>query len=707
MAKIRQTIILFLFVSMLPAGAQTWKMVWEDQFDGQSLDSSIWSIEEKEGVWNTKQNAELQHYRQENVRVGDDGNGNNCLILTAKEEEYKGYSYTSGKVFTKGKFAFRRGKIEASIRVPDLANGLWPAFWTLGYVPLGWPDKGEIDIMEMGHASAIAKDTVNSFVGAHLFWGPYNNGYPNYGTEYTAGEDLSQGYFIHTVVWDETSIKVYFNNASSPYFQMNITGNDFEEFRDYQHYILFNLAVGGSLPGIKNEADITAPLPASMYVDWVRLYQEADETDMNDSSLALYGTVGVYEESEDITFYMNHGFDLMDVTSGLSPRIEAEPYAGDQALSYEVQTGQDFQFSLQSVLPRNMTSYTEGSIQFYMKTKLNTDFEIGIADSAGATHFVHLSDYPVIDLPRDGSWNLVHVPLADLLMGVDKESLVDLLLIKGSSDADAYFSLDEVIYSETRVPAGSYYGIYVDDESITPKFEIDNEKGHLYIWDNTVRFTSVYPPFEGDNVLSFKSSGAQSWYGFGIFSDQAINLQNFKDGYLNISMITESSGDFYIGMDADGGSDARIDFTGSSGPYGFERDGTWQHLSIPMSDLLAKGLNLSQVEHVFKTGGGSIGDIAFDRIFLSAEQQEAPVGIHQARVETSEITAFSDVADHLSLGGLKPGAGVSVFTSDGRLVEGFQAHTTEQVISIASYPPGIYIISSVFEGSYASVKFVK
>ncbi len=384
MGKIRHTIILLSFTYMMPAGAQTWALVWEDQFDGQSLDSSIWSIEEKKGIWNTGQNAEFQHYRRENVEVGDDGKGNNCLILTAKEENYKGFSYTSGKVFTKGKFAFRRGKLEAAIRVPDLANGLWPAFWTLGYVPLGWPDKGEIDIMEMGHASAIANDTVNSFVGAHLFWGPYNNGYPNYGTDFTAGEDLSQGYFIHTVVWNETSIKVYFNNASTPYFQMTISGSGLEEFRDFQHYILFNLAVGGSLPGISNKADITAPLPASMYVDWVRLYQEVDHTDMNDSSLALYGTVGLYEESESNSFYMNHGFDLLDVTSGLSARVEADPYSGDRALSYEAQSGQAFQLSLRSVVPRNMINYAEGSIQFYMKTDLDTDFEIGIADSSGA-----------------------------------------------------------------------------------------------------------------------------------------------------------------------------------------------------------------------------------------------------------------------------------------------------------------------------------
>lgn len=638
--------------------------------------------------------------------MGDDGYGNNCLILTAKEEYYKNFTYTSGKVFTKGKFAFRRGKVEAAIRVPDLANGLWPAFWTLGYVPLGWPDMGEIDIMEMGHASAIANDTVNSFVGAHLFWGPYNNGFPNYGTDITVGEDLSQGYFIHTVVWNETSIKAYFNNASSPYFQMTITGRDFEEFRDYQHYILFNLAVGGSLPGISDKAKFTAPMPASMYVDWVRLYQEVDQTDMNDSSLALYGTVGLYEENEDISFYMNHGFDLLDEPTGLLARNETDPYAGDQALSYEAKSGQAFELSLQSVLPRNMINYAEGSIQFYMKTDLNTDFEIGIADSSGAAHYVALSDFTEIDLPRDGSWAPVYVPMADLFHTVDNEALVDLLLIRGTSDTDGYFSIDEVIYSESVPPSG-FFGIYVDDETITPKFEIDDVMGHLYNWGNTVSFTNVYSPFEGDNVLSFKPSGAQNWYGFGIFSDVVVNLQNFKHGFLNISMITESSGDFYIGMDADDGSGTNIDFKGSSEPYGFQRDGTWQHLSIPMSDLMAKGLSLSQVKHVFKTGGGSIGDIAFDRIFLSAEEQEKPVGIHQARVEPWVISAFTDGTDHLSLRGLKPGADIRIFTSDGRWVDGFQARSEEHEISIASYAPGIYIVTSVHGSSYTSVKFVK
>jgi beta-glucanase (GH16 family) len=50
--------------------AQTYKLVWEDNFDGHSLDSSKWNVEQKVGVWNTGSNAEFQHYRSENVTVG-------------------------------------------------------------------------------------------------------------------------------------------------------------------------------------------------------------------------------------------------------------------------------------------------------------------------------------------------------------------------------------------------------------------------------------------------------------------------------------------------------------------------------------------------------------------------------------------------------------------------------------------------------------
>jgi beta-glucanase (GH16 family) len=703
----KKAIILLALFAVLPLNGQDWELVWEDQFNGSSLDSTVWTIEEKVGIWNTGQNAEFQHYRRENVRVGDDGNGNNCLILTAKKENYKGYSYTSGKVVSQGKFAFRRGKLEAAIKIPDLANGLWPAFWTLGDNDLGWPNSGEIDIMEMGHSAAIARDTVNSYVGAHLFWGPYNGGFPNYGTGFTADQDLSQGYFIHTLVWDETRIRVYFNGAEDPYFVMNIGGAGLEEFRDHLHFILFNLAVGGSLPGVSDEAGITAPFPASMFVDWVRLYQEAGKTDYNDSTMEAFGTLGVYEEKESIDYYMNHGFDLVDSIYGLIPREENAPYEGEKALSFDVTSGQPFQLALRSVVPRNLSRYDQGSVQFYLKTDLSSELRIGVADTSGKVHFINLSDYEKFDLPGNGNWSLVYVPLADFLPQVDLGSMVDLLVLESTPDAEGFFSLDQVIYSP-EVPASGYFGIYAEDENISLNFEIDNEHRHLYTWENSIAFNSAFEPYEGDEVLSFRSSGAQSWFGFGLYSDNPLNLENFADGYLNISIVTRSDAAFYIGMDAEGDSDAIINFSGSNDPYGFTRDGNWNHLSIPLSDLVSQGLDLSSVRHIFKTGGGgSIGNIAYDWIFLSEEEQTRPVGISSPWQETSQLKALSARSGHVMITGYDPGSTLYLYAADGRKMGQYLTLSDQLHIPISSLAPGIYLVSARKGKKVSTIKFIK
>ena len=82
--------------------------------------------------------------------------GRKCLILTARKENYRGKSASSGRINTSRSFAFTHGRIDALIRLPQTANGLWPAFWLLGadFAQVGWPACGEIDILEMGHATA-------------------------------------------------------------------------------------------------------------------------------------------------------------------------------------------------------------------------------------------------------------------------------------------------------------------------------------------------------------------------------------------------------------------------------------------------------------------------------------------------------------------------------------------------------------------------
>lgn len=271
-----------------------YKLVWQDLFDGEVLDESVWNIEVNGDGGG---NAESQYYRRENVSISKEPtSGRSCLTLTARRESYSGKSFTSGRINSMGKKYFTHGKVEAYVCIPKTANGLWPAFWMMGndYPEVGWPRCGEIDILEMGNAGGISSGTQESFMNGACHWGFYkdvgggNYAYPNYGKHSNAPYSVQDGEFhLFTLVWDETMIRMYLDLDKypnvEPYYEMGIEGTDDEWatglYFHHDHFILFNLAVGGYFTGIvNNPAGITA-LPndgseAKMYVDFVKVYQK-------------------------------------------------------------------------------------------------------------------------------------------------------------------------------------------------------------------------------------------------------------------------------------------------------------------------------------------------------------------------------------------------------------------------------------------------
>ena len=272
-----------------------YKLVWQDLFDANELNSQRWNIEVNgDGGGNN----ELQYYtdRAENVRLGDDGKGNGCLILTAKKEMYGGRQATSGRITSKNKIAFKHGKIEAAIKLPKTANGLWPAFWMMGndYDQVGWPRCGETDIMEFGNATGIKNGTQDRYFNGACHWGQSWENHPNYARAVTYQYSLQDDEFhIYTLIWDEEKVAMYVDLDkyldAEPYYIMTIPAtNDTNSPGYYFHkenFILFNLAVGGNFPGIWDINQITAlnesnDYQASMYVNYVKIYQKgtADES---------------------------------------------------------------------------------------------------------------------------------------------------------------------------------------------------------------------------------------------------------------------------------------------------------------------------------------------------------------------------------------------------------------------------------------------
>ncbi len=272
--------ILSFTIMLLTVGAvhaQDYELVWSDEFDTNTLGTN-WNVE----VTDAPYNNELEAYTSspDNVTIAD---GN--LVLTARRESYGSRSFTSGRVNSLHKVSFTHGKIEARIKLPHLANGLWPAFWMMGedFDTVNWPKCGEIDIMEMGMKDAVAANATANTVAGTIHWGESIAKHQQYTSgNKTVSQELTDDYHIFTCEWDDDYLKFYVDNDATPYFTATIKkGFSRSAYFHKPYFLIFNLAVGGDFTGITNPADITA-LPqagseAQMLVDYVRVYQKTGQ----------------------------------------------------------------------------------------------------------------------------------------------------------------------------------------------------------------------------------------------------------------------------------------------------------------------------------------------------------------------------------------------------------------------------------------------
>ena len=92
--------------------AQTWQLVWSDEFDGTGIAKTNWNYDIGGNGWG---NNELEYYtnRPENAKVE---NGN--LLIIARKEYLSGRDYTSARLKTEHLHNFLYGKIEARIKMP-------------------------------------------------------------------------------------------------------------------------------------------------------------------------------------------------------------------------------------------------------------------------------------------------------------------------------------------------------------------------------------------------------------------------------------------------------------------------------------------------------------------------------------------------------------------------------------------------------------
>jgi beta-glucanase (GH16 family) len=259
MRRIALQALLGTLLCSTPAWAEPWdkpgwNLTFHDEFDTGSLDPAKWVKRYKWGE--AVINSELQAYIDDAFEF----EGSSLRIVGRKESgSYAGQTmeYTSGVLSSVHEQT--HGYFEIRCRMPK-GKGLWPAFWLLGAV--GTSGVNEIDIHEfLGHEPDKMYMTIH--------WGTsYSEGHESAGDHYT-GPDFTQDYHTYAVDWDADRVIWYVDGAE----QFQYAGPGVPQV---DMYVITNLAIGGGWPGAPDD---TTVFPAYYDVDYIRVYERAEEVD--------------------------------------------------------------------------------------------------------------------------------------------------------------------------------------------------------------------------------------------------------------------------------------------------------------------------------------------------------------------------------------------------------------------------------------------
>lgn len=253
--------LIMLFIVVNSSSSQDWQLVWSDEFEGSSVNVDNWNFE----LGTSNDNIQYYTDRSDNCQIVD---GKLCIIV--KRENYLGMEYTSSLINTVNKVNWRYGKIEARIKVattPGLVNAFWmmPIDAIYGF----WPNSGEIDIME--HPTHEPQNIYGTIHTGDYNWFDGEGGPPKGGV--IAVPDLETNYHVYAIEWTPDSIHHLLDDQRYHSFGNDYIDSDTWPF-DQAFYIILNVSVGGGWCGNPAPED---PFPATMLVDYVRLYQNLDD----------------------------------------------------------------------------------------------------------------------------------------------------------------------------------------------------------------------------------------------------------------------------------------------------------------------------------------------------------------------------------------------------------------------------------------------
>ncbi|MFD6277037.1 ricin-type beta-trefoil lectin domain protein [Streptomyces sp. NPDC060209] len=254
------------------AAAAPAAVTFSDEFDGaagSAVNAGKWQIETGDNV----NNHERQYYTAGNRNAALDGQGH--LVITARKENPDNYQcwygrceYTSARLNTSGKFTTTYGRVESRMKIPR-GQGIWPAFWMLGadIGSVGWPNSGEIDIMEnVGFEPGTVHGTLH---------GPGYSGSGGIGAGYSlpGGQAFADAFHTFAVDWSPNAITWSVDGTVYQRRTPADLGGKQWVF-DKPFFVILNLAVGGYWPG---DPDGSTVLPQQLLVDYVRVSTDSGQ----------------------------------------------------------------------------------------------------------------------------------------------------------------------------------------------------------------------------------------------------------------------------------------------------------------------------------------------------------------------------------------------------------------------------------------------
>ena len=616
-------------------------VLWLEQFTGGVIDPNTWTYDVGGAGWGNGQ-FEYDTALHQNSYITNDN-----LVIEADNSSYMGNSFTSARMLTQGRFAFKYGNLEARIKVPNTANGLWPAFWMMGNNEgaIVWPNCGESDIMELGSSMGISSGTQQELIDCAIHYADASNNPVNEAAWLTAPENLTLDYHLYQLSWTPTNMTYSLDNV--PYGSWNIS--NIPMFQQPM-FLILNLAIGGydpSYTGVYSPSAVTAPFPARMYVDYIQLTGNGYTQLYLGNNSAETGNFGVFAGATPVNDSLTYGTGLEtnfpytnlaalylwnNMTANPNPPAPSE---GSSCWSFNIAAGN--WFGMGSFVPnfRNMMNYSDGYLHFDIQTTAGdtTPMEVGISSSVAGdsgTFFLPLGNGSNSEFwfPHDGQWHSVTIPL-NRFANTDFHTINQFFEIASTANpaAPLTLSVDNVWWqpSVARVtPTNGNFGVFTETAAheTAGAFTL-GVQGNFFIWANTM-VAAAQTPYDGTNDISLTAAPGITWSGMAFTPDVKYNLSAFQytNCSLEFAMKTTSATPFLVGMqsgDLSGVGQKWINFGGPGlDPYGFVRDGNWHVVDIPVS-AFAPEVDLTAVSEFFEilSSTGPISNIQLDDIHFS------------------------------------------------------------------------------------------